>query len=275
MYVRIALSCTAALGLQWNPLCSQYEGRVVDRPRDGVGSVRVSAYSQGVEHSSALASASQPQSTPDSLIDLGTLQDCIRYAMTHQPSMQQSLVDEDIAESTIQGKLADWFPQLNLSFNIQHNPQLPVSVVGGVPIKQGLASSSNIQFTASQTFFNRDVLLAAASAGDVRTFAKQKTVNTKIDVVVNVSKAYYATLVTKEQIELIDEAIVRLEQSAKDASTQYRGGVVDKTDYMRAQIALNNARADRKQAEELLKSAHRELEGTNGISSGCELERGL
>lgn len=191
--------------------------------------------------------------------------------MTHQPSMQQSIVDEDIAERTIQGKLADWFPQLNLYFNIQHNPQLPVAIVGGVPIKQGLASSSNIQFTASQTFFNRDVLLAAASAGDVRTFAKQKTVSSKIDVVVNVSKAYYATLLTKQQTELIDEAIVRLEQSAKDASTQYREGTVDKTDYMRAQIALNNARADRKQAGELLKARIVSLKEQMGYPAGASL----
>jgi len=70
-----------------------------------------------------------------------------------------------------------------------------------------------------------------------------------------VSNAYYATLVTKQQIELLDEAILRLEQSSKDAHTKYHGGLVDKTDYMRAQIALNNANADRQQAGEFLKRA--------------------
>ena len=198
------------------------------------------------------ASSAHSQSISDSLAGRGTLQNYIRYALTHQPSVQESLVDEEIADRTIQGKLADWFPQINLNFNAQHNPQLPVAVVGGAPIKQGLANSSNIQFSATQTLFNRDVLLASTSASDVRRFSKQKTVSAKIDVVVNVSKAYYATLVTKQQIELVDEAIVRLEQSSKDAYTKYQGGIVDKTDYMRAQIALNNARADKKQAEELL-----------------------
>jgi len=67
---------------------------------------------------------------------------------------------------------------------VQHNPQIPVSIVGGVPINQGLANNSNIQFTATQTLFNKDVLLASTSASDVRTLAKQSTQSTKIDIVV-------------------------------------------------------------------------------------------
>lgn len=194
------------------------------------------------------------QTMPDTLLERATLQHCIDYALIHQPQLQKSYVDEEITEHEIWGKLADWFPQLNFSFNVQHDPQIPVTVVGGVPVNQGLANNSNLQFTASQTLFNRDVLLAGTSAGDVRTFSRQKTSNTKIDVVVNVSKAYYASLVTKQQIALFDEDILRLEQSSKDAYAKYQSGVVDKTDYMRAQIALNNARADKKQATELLQA---------------------
>lgn len=195
----------------------------------------------------------QSQLVSDSLPERITLQNCIRYALSHQPSVRESRVDEDITERTIQGKLADWYPQVNLNFNVQHNLQIPVAIVGGLPINQGLANNSNIQFVVTQTLFNKDVLLASSSATDVRSFAKQRTMSTSIDVVVNVSKAYYATLVTQQQIELLDEAILRLEQSSKDAFKKYQGGIVDKTDYMRAQIALNNAKADRKQSEELLK----------------------
>jgi outer membrane protein len=188
----------------------------------------------------------------DSLISRGTLQNCIQYALAHQPSVQQTRLDEEIAESAIQGKLADWFPQLNFNFNVQHNPQLPVAIVGGTQVRQGLANASNAQFSLSQTLFNKDVLLASTSAHDVRTFAAQRSSSTRIDVIVEVSKAYYAVLVTQKQIELLNEAIVRLEQTLKDATRRYQGGIVDKTDYMRATISLNNAKADRRQAQELL-----------------------
>jgi outer membrane protein len=212
------------------------------------------------------------QSVSDSLLRGGGLQNCVRYALMHQPLVRESMLDEEIAERTIQGKLADWFPQLNLNFNVQHNPQLPVAIVGGAPINQGLANSSNIQFTASQTLFNKDVLLASTSASDVRTFSSQRTSGAKIDVVVNVSKAFYATLVTKQQIALFDEAILRLEQSYKDAYTKYRGGIVDKTDYMRALIALNNVTAERKQAQESLKARYAALKEQMGYPADANLE---
>ena len=196
--------------------------------------------------------SSRAQTHPDSLRHGGTLQDCIAYALSHQPQVRASLVDEDIADRVILGKIADWLPQVNLTVNAQHSPQLPVAIVAGGPISQGLTNSSNILFTASQTLFSRDVLLASSSAGDVRAYARQRTSSARIDVVVNVSKAYYAILATEQQIALLDEAVVRLDQSYKDAFTKYNGGIVDNTDYMRALIALNNVKAERNQARELL-----------------------
>jgi outer membrane protein len=210
------------------------------------------------------------QEVPDSL-QAGTLQDCIRYALSHQPLVQQAHLDEEIAERSIQGKLADWFPQLNFNFNLQHNPELPTAIVQGNPLKQGVANSSNAQFTLSQTLFNRDVMLASTSARDVRAFAAQRTSSTRIDVVVNVSKAFYAVLVTRKQIELLDEAIVRLEQTLKDATTKYKGGVVDKTDYMRATISLNNAKADRMQVQELLQVRYASLREQMGFPANAGL----
>jgi outer membrane protein TolC len=98
------------------------------------------------------------------------------------------------------------------------------------------------------------VLLAATTASDVREQARRRTAGNAIDVVVSVSKAYYASLLTREQIKVDDDDILRLQQSLKDAYNQYQGGIVDKTDYERATVALNNARAERRQNEELLKA---------------------
>ncbi len=89
------------------------------------------------------------------------------------------------------------------------------------------------------------------------------TSSTKIDVAVNVAKAFYDVLATEQQIKVSNEDITRLERSLKDATAQYTAGVADKTDYKRATIALNNAKA-------LLKS-HQELaEGKAGIPEGSD-----
>jgi len=207
---------------------------------------------------------SQSQSKSDSLLQNATLTDCVKYALSHQPSVQQSLINEKIANQEIKSKLADWFPQLNFNFNFQHNYKLPTSIFQGNPVHFGVVNTSSGQFSISQTIFNRDVLLASSTAHDVRKQAKQQTVSDKINVIVNVSKAYYSVLLTLNQIDLINQDITRLELSLKDTYAQYKSGVVDKTDYMQATIALNNGKAEKKQDEEMLKTSYANLKEQMG-----------
>ena len=191
---------------------------------------------------------------PDSLLQQATLQNVVQYALKKQPVVQQSLIDEKTTELRIKSKLADWYPQVNFNYLYQHNFQVQTTIIGGNTVRLGVGNTSALQFTASQSIFNRDVLLASRTKGDVRRQAKQQTENTKIDVVVNVSKAFYDVLATEQQVKVVNENIVRLEKSLKDARAQYDAGVVDKTDYKRATIALNNARASKKNNEEALKA---------------------
>ncbi len=195
----------------------------------------------------------------DTLPHGSSLADCVQYALLHRPMLQQSRLDEDITRKEIAIRFSDWLPHLNFSAYVQRNTQPPVSLVGGSPVPTLLAYSSTGQFTASQVLFDRDVLLAASTAGDLREQSTDRTESNAIDVIVSVSKAYYAVLLTQEQITLLNEDTVRLAQSLKDARSQYESGIVDKIDYKRATIALNNARAEEQQTEELLKARYRIL----------------
>lgn len=89
------------------------------------------------------------------------------------------------------------------------------------------------------------------TANEIRTQARQNTSFSKIEVAANVSKAFYDVLLSKQQVAVLAEAINRLTKSLKDAVSQYQSGVADKTDYKRATIALNNAKAQQKQSLEL------------------------
>jgi outer membrane protein TolC len=192
--------------------------------------------------------------TGDSLLRDATLPEIIQYALKNQPTIQQSLIDEKITDLQIKSKLADWYPQVDFNYLYQHNFQVQTSIIGGNTVKLGVDNTSALQFTASQAIFNRDVLLASRTKGAVRLRAKQQTEGTKIDVAVSVSKAFYDVLTTQQQIKVVNENIVRLEKSLKDARAQYDAGVVDKTDYKRATIALNNSRASKKINEETIQA---------------------
>ncbi len=196
----------------------------------------------------------QDTAAADSILQQATLPDVIQYALKRQPAVQQALIDEKITELEIKSRLADWYPQVNLNYLYQHNFDVQTSIIGGNPVKLGVDNTSAVQFGATQTIFNRDVLLASRTRGEVRLQAKQQTTSTRIDVVANVSKAFYDVLATQQQIKVTNENILRLERSLRDARAQYDAGIADKTDYKRATIALNNARAAKKSNEEALKA---------------------
>ena len=208
----------------------------------------------------------------DSTLTEATLENVVRYAIKNQPAVQKALINEAVMETTIKGKLADWYPQLNAAYNLQHNFKVQTAVIGGNPVKLGVDNVSAIQLTATQNIFNRDALLASQTAGDVRRYARQNTGATKIDVAANVSKAFYDVLTTKQQIKTTSEDISRLERSLKDATYQYQAGITDKTDYKRATIALNNAKALLKSNEELLKAKIEYLKALMGYPVGSPLE---
>ena len=201
-----------------------------------------------------------------------SLEQCLQYAYEHSPGLQQSLLDRQIAEHGIKSKLADWYPQLRFDYNLQHAFQLQVSNINGQLIPLGLRNTSAGQFSLTQNLFSSDALLASNSAKEVRRQASQNVMLNKIDLTVNVGKAFYDVLLTRDQLKVLDENIVRLERSLKDAYNQYEGGIVDKVDYKRATIAVNNTKAQKKTADETLKAKYAFLKLQMGLPDSIPLQ---
>jgi outer membrane protein len=196
------------------------------------------------------------QKASDTLPSEATVEACVQFALQHYPLVQQAMLDEQITDRQIRSRLAEWYPQIGLSASYQNNFQLPAIAFAGAYDYSGTYNNSSVGLGLTQTLFNRDVLLASRTKGDVLTQIHQMTVSDKIDVTVNVSKAFYDVLLTEQDIKVLDDDIVRLERNLKDTYNQYQGGLVDKTDYKRATISLNNSKAQRKTDQETLKAKY-------------------
>ena len=191
-----------------------------------------------------------------------SLQQCLSYALHNQPAVKQAGIDEQINERNIGIALADWLPQLDVAGSAQHYFQLPTSYLPnfsnpGAPgnyITSGLPNTSTLSLQATQAIYNPTVALAARTSKFSRQYYQQNTLSSRINVVAGVSKAFYDVLLSQKQLSIADEDIVRLKQSVKDALDRYNAGIVDKIDYKQATIALNNALAQHKQAQEAIKS---------------------
>ena len=183
-----------------------------------------------------------------------TLTDCIRFALKNQPAVNQARIDEGIANANRSIALSGWLPQVSGYAMYEHYFQLPTvfSSVNGTMegFLSGVNNVSYPQINATQNIFSVDALLASRVAKLSLQASRQNTITNKINLVADVSKAFYDLLLSLEQINVYKDDTARLRKNQSDAYHRYMGGVSDKVDYKQATIALNNSRSQLKTAAE-------------------------
>lgn len=215
---------------------------------------------------------SRGQTVKDSVLQNATLQQCINYALQNKPEVKQSILDEQIGERDINSALSGWLPQINGSGAYTQNIKRQAMAFNGQVQYIGVKHNSTFGAQADQKLLDAGLIQASKTAKWYRKQYKQNTENTKINTVVDVSKAFYDILTSREQLKITDENIARLEKQLKDARAQYEGGLVDKTDFKRAQISLSNSQADKKRIVEMMKYKYAYLKQLMGYPAEQNLE---
>jgi outer membrane protein len=191
-----------------------------------------------------------------------TITECLRYAFRHQPLVKQLKLDEAIASLQTHISLSDWLPQVTTSAGLQHYLKQPELLFPDfnnpsgpkILIPSGVRYNSSLGFTATQNIFNPDVYVAGRTARLYRLHSKQESTEALTGLVVEISKACYDVLLSQEQLSIIDREIIRLTKSLEDSYALYQSGKTDMIDYKRATMALNEAKAGKKGAEEAIRS---------------------
>ena len=221
----------------------------------------------GAQHAASIPTPPPPPQGPL------TLAQCLGYALAYQPLVQQARLDERSNEADIRISLAAWLPQVGLTGTAQHYFGLPFTVFPdpttgiSTPRQLGVKNVTTIGASGTQVIYNNDVNLARRQARYTRLAAGQNTVNAKIATVSDASKAFYDVLLSQRQLAVFDEDIRRLGRNFQDARARYEAGVVDKTDYLQAEISLNNSVAGRKQALEAVNAKTAYLQQLMGLAA--------
>jgi len=211
---------------------------------------------------------SQPVFPPDKPL---SRQECVVFALQNQPLVRQARIDEEITKAENRIALAAWLPQIGLTASGQHYFQLPTTIFPNLttgvnePRQLGVRNTSTIGISGTQTIYSNDVALARRAAGFNRQGAQQNTTNNRISTVSDVSKAFYDVLLSQRQLDVFNQDITRLQRNYKDAKARYDVGIVDKTDYLQAEISLNNSLAGRKQSQESIKAKKALLQQLMGL----------
>ena len=186
-----------------------------------------------------------------------TLQQCIDYALIHQPALNRSLINVSIAKATNAVALSGWLPQVSVTGDVVHYIQDPNrAITSSGATTTATANSFVPELAVSQALFSPSLLYAFKTAPLYITQARQVTDSAKIYLVDVVSKSYYNLLLNLEEINVLREDTARLGRNVRDAYHQYIGGIVDETDY---EEAVDNPQqfkvAQLKQADENIVTA--------------------
>lgn len=204
---------------------------------------------------------------PDSL----TLEQCVAYALKNRAAVEQALLDEAIGEHEIKANLSGWLPQISANYGGTRNLKLQQQPFGDQILTLGKRYTSNVLLEATQTLYSSELLLASKASRYTRQQLDLNIQNTKINTVVDVSKAFYDVLFTQEQLRILTENLARQEKQYNDARSRFEVGLVDKTDYQRAAITLANIRSDKNRAQQTIKAKYALLKQLMGYPTESDL----
>jgi outer membrane protein TolC len=186
-----------------------------------------------------------------------TLDQCVSYALKHEPMINMAVVNQAIVKATNAIATAGWLPQVNIAGTYTHYFSLPTSFFNDsgktVNEKSGIVNTFTPTLAVSQTIFNPALVYAVHAAPLYNTQAQQVTDSNKIMIISAVAKSFYSLLNTLEQINVLKADTTLLNKNVQDTYHQYVGGVVDKTDYDEALISLNNSLFTLRQAQEAIR----------------------
>ncbi len=199
-----------------------------------------------------------------------TLDACIQYAMEHTVDVKNARIDEQIADARVKETIGMGLPQIDGSVSLQHNPKLAPFYSKYDPNDQGPFSSQlasipgiqpgdlvalpnffqqpsigNASLSINQLLFNNSYLVGLKASDTFRSLSRKTSEQTQIQIVENVTKAYYAVLISNERIVLFDSNIGRVDSLLKNTKALNENGFAEAIDVDRIQVSMNNLKSER------------------------------
>ncbi len=123
---------------------------------------------------------------------------------------------------------------------------------GPQPIAFGLRWQGSAGAQASQLLFDGSYLIGLKAAKVYEQLSVKQTQQAEIDVVENVTKAYYGVLVNRDRYELLARNVARLDTIYRQTNATYKEGFVEKLDVDRLQVQLTNLKVEQQKTQRLV-----------------------
>ena len=219
-----------------------------------------------------------------------SLQQAIGYAVQNKPTLLATRLGEAAARAKVGEIKSAGLPQVNVAANLADNFKLQKSLVDfsrfsartATPLTAadiaaaqsgqtvnlnpvllpseptppqalafGLQWAGNTSASVSQLLFDGAYLIGLKAARVYEELAKKQTQQAEIDVVEQVSKAYYSTLVARARLALLARNVQRLDTVLYQTNQTFKAGFAEKLDVDRLRVQRNNLLVEQQKAQRL------------------------
>ncbi|PZX49121.1 TolC family protein [Algoriphagus chordae] len=194
----------------------------------------------------------QEQAPPQEVLQLN-LRETLEFALENNVDAKNARLEILVSETTIKEETSIGLPQINGSYGFTYNPMVPVMFVPNegpfadpnnpsdvIPLRFGVAYSSNLGVTVSQMIFDGSFFIGLRAAKTYKALTEYDRVKVENDVIENVKKAYFGVLVNAERIKLSESNLSRIDSLLQETTALYEAGFSEKIDVSRIKVQRNN-----------------------------------
>ncbi|NLG84231.1 MAG: TolC family protein [Firmicutes bacterium] len=199
-----------------------------------------------------------------------TLKQCINLALANNALVQAAQLQKDAAEARVTEAKASLLPRFSAAANylkMNEGTPIPVGVVYDPTTNQfflqtmeGPAENVELRLSANQPLYTGGALRAGVAAANWAARAAEADLETRRqEVALQVATAYYGLLTAARLVRVNEEALANAEAHLEVVKVLFEAGTVLKTDLLRTEVAVGQARQDLIRARHALEMARLNL----------------
>ena len=192
-----------------------------------------------------------------------SLEECIEYALNNNEQIEVARLDQEIADAEVRKTLAQGLPQANVNTGLNYNFEPAKSLIDistfdptvptGTEQEVSFAQNYDGQFglTIDQLIFNGSYFVGLQASRTYRELSQKDHIKSQIDIVEAVSKAFYNSLIAREQLALINKNVGRLDTLLFETEQMKEAGFAEKVDVDRIRVNYNNLLVEQSKLNQL------------------------
>jgi len=198
--------------------------------------------------------------------------DCINFAYEHQDSILNANLDVKTADLKVKQTIGQGLPQLSGTAEFQDYLKTPIVIFGGYKISIYQPYNLSGAVNLNQLIFDGSYFVGVKAIKTYKELSQRNLVRSRIDVNVNVTKAYYQVLVSNEQVKLLDANLKQIKEQKDQTVQQNKQGFVEKIDVDRITVQYNTLVNNRENTLRMLALNYQLLKFQMGMSIDADLE---